>query len=155
MRQTFTSRQSEQEDGSRELLARLVGGSKSGTLLASAARTANTASAAFDGSGYKGILVFLNVSAASGTGGLNIQIQYLDPVTGTWMNGPYAPNAPKTIIGGFVAMFGPGVSVGTNANLNSSLSGDRGILMGANMRVTVLHSDASSYTYSVGYELVQ
>ena len=142
------------DDSVAMLLARLRGTPRSGTLLASAARTTSTSCAEFDAAGYRGILVFLNVSAASGTGGLIVRVEHYDPVTGTWFSGPYVPSAPKTTTGTLLCMFGSGIAVGSNSSVNASLTGYIGAFLNSRMRVSVLASDASSYTYSVGFELI-
>lgn len=142
------------DDSVSMLLARLRGTPRSGTLLASAARTTTTSCAEFDASGYRAILVFLNVSVASGTGGLIARLDHYDPVTGTWFSGPYVPSAPKTITGPLLCIFGSGPAVGSNSAVNASLTGFIGAVLSSRMRVSVLANDASSYTYSVGFELI-
>lgn len=155
---TITEFDPQSTDSERMLLARLLAfqsrASVRGTLLASAARTTTTSSSTIDCSQYKGLLVYLNVSVASGTGGLNARIDYLDPVTGTWFGGVYGPSAPKTTTGTMLILFGDGPAVGTNAAVNPSLTGFIGAILGSSVRVSILASDASSYTYSVGYELI-
>lgn len=141
-------------DGIVALLSRLLGSVERGTLLASASRTTTTATGIIDMAGRKQLLLYLNVSAASGTGGLFLQLQYLDPVSGQWMNGAFAPAAGKTTTGGFFFIVGPGISVGSGAAINAALASDRGTVLGREMRISVLHSDASSYTYSLGYEML-
>jgi len=98
--------------------------------------------------------VFLNVSVASGTGGLTVRVEYYDPVTNTWFFGPFAPVAPRTTTGTFLCMFGSGIAIGSNSSINSALTGYIGAVMNSRMRITVLAGDASSYTYSLGYELI-
>jgi len=54
----------------------------SGTALASAARTVSTLSSDIATNGCKGIIVYLNVTAAAGVGGLRLNLLLKDPVTG-------------------------------------------------------------------------
>lgn len=51
-------------------------------------------------------------------------------------------------------LFGAGTALGSNSAINLSLTGFIGALMGSQMRVSILASDATSYTYSLGYELI-
>lgn len=141
-------------DGLLSLLARLVGSPRRFTLLASTARTATTSSSQFDAYGSRGLLIYLNTSSASGTGGLLVRVDYLDPETGLWFAGPYAPASAKTTTGTFTFIIGPGVSVGAGTTLNAANCGDRGGILGSEMRVTVLHQDATPYTYSLAIEIL-
>src|SRR5579871_3766078 len=63
------------------------------TLLASAARTATTNSAPQTNQNARGVLVYLNVTAASGTGGLRLAVQAQDPVSGNYININLLPTA--------------------------------------------------------------
>lgn len=154
MDKTFSTRVAQQEDGIRELLARMLGSPVRATGLASATRTATTSTLQFDGTQFSGLIAYLNVTAASGAGGLIIMVQYLDPTSGLWMSSLYAPSAPRTTTGTFSFAMGRGISAGTGSTINTSNAADRGAILGSAMRLSVLHSDASSYTYSLGYELV-
>src|SRR5690242_8084380 len=76
-------------------------------LLQSAARTSNQVVPlpSWDGVGYHGILLYLNITVASGTGGLTLQLQYTDPVSGTVQNQPIG--SARTATGLFIAQAGP------------------------------------------------
>lgn len=116
-----------------------------GTALTSAARIATTNSADIVNYNHRGIILFLNVTVASGTGGLQVQIQTKDPVSGNYVSTNTAPTAITAT--GFTAYF---VFPGINAGGSQASSG----FIGRTIRVRVTHGDASSYTYSVGYVLV-
>lgn len=116
------------------------------TALASAARTATTNSSDITNHNAVGILVFLNVTVASGTGGLQVQVMAKDPVSGSY----FALNAAPTAVTGTglkLYVVDPGSS-GGNATQATEASLPR------TFRITVTHGDGSSYTYSVGYALV-
>lgn len=116
-----------------------------GTLLASAARTATTRSATQTNHNARGAFVFLNVTAASGTGGLQLRWLVADPVSGTlpYMNA--APTAITTVTTAVYIVYPGGAGVGAQA-VNMPLP--------RSWAIEVQHADASSYTYSVGYALI-
>ena len=122
----------------------------SGTALASATRTTTTITGDINCAGYKGIIVYLNVTAASGTGGLTTRLIGVDPVTGaTGLS--VAVSAAATAIGLRVLHFGPGCGAVSNAGLGGSAAG---VMLGTEFQIQVIHGDASNYTYSVCYELI-
>ncbi len=116
-------------------------------LLISAARTASTASAkAFDAS-QQYIRLYLNVTAASGTGGLQPQIRGYDKISG----------AAVAITTGGAAIIATGLYV---YELVSSGNVAAGAVKESLSRflpvawdVQVVHGDASSYTYSLSAEV--
>jgi hypothetical protein len=116
------------------------------TILASAARTATTASADFKNYNNKGIQVILNITvAAVGTGGLQVQIQGKDPVSGNYYNLVATPTA-KTATGFYVYEVGP--------NSSTAGAGDITVRSAAivprTFRINVIAGDSTSYTYSIG-----
>lgn len=123
-----------------------------GTLLASAARTATVQSLAQETPAAQGLLVFLNVSAASGTGGLVIRIQALDPASYDWAYLTLAPSV-LTATGMYVIVLGPGALGPVSGAAGGVLQATAGPVPRL-WRVEVAHQDASSYTYSVGYQVV-
>jgi len=143
-------------DNERMLLARLLGAqgtvSTRGTLLASATRTATTSSAPINAAGKRNLILFLNVTSASGTGGLRPTIDYLDPVSGSWRGLVACFSAAVTANGTTPFAAGAGIGAGTGFAINAG--GIVGIPLSSQLRVTVGHLDASSYTYSLGYELL-
>jgi hypothetical protein len=146
-------------DNERMLLARILSyqqrASIRGTLLASAARTATTSTSETNGSNYRGVMLFLNVTSASGTGGLTLFIEHLDPVSNLWAVTAVQSAAAITTTGLRPYLIGSGVAVGTNMGAaGSPVFADRGHLLTSAFRVRINHGDATSYTYSVGYELI-
>jgi len=118
-----------------------------GIALASAARTANTASADLISYNSIGIIAVLNVTAASGAGGLQVRVQGKDPVSGNYYNLNDNPTA-VTATGIYNYQMWPGNS-STNTGSTRSHSG----VLARTFRIFVIHADSSSYTYSVGYVL--
>ena len=122
-----------------------------GTALASAARTATATSSNVVADQYKGVHIILNITAASGTGGLIVRAQGLDPISGNFYSLNGAP--PAIVATGIYAYeFYPGitssVSGPNNVNQRTSTSLPR------TWRVQVQVGDATSYTYSVGYCMI-
>lgn len=121
-------------------------GNVEGTALASAARTATISSANITNHNARGVMVFLNVTAASGTGGLQTRIRGVDPVGASSV----AVNAlPTAIIATSLLVYvvypggGAGaLTQGTNVELPRTFF------------IQVVHGDTSSYTYSVSYALL-
>lgn len=146
----LTSKRAQTGDGERAILARLAGGCISGTALASAARSATTLSSNIDARGARAIIVYLNITAASGTGGLTLRLFGVDPVSSTVATSASVSTAATTS-GTRIYHFGPGVGAASGATL---AWGGAGVMLGSLFAVQVLHGDASSYTYSVTYELI-
>jgi hypothetical protein len=123
-------------------------GNTEGTLLASAARTVATASATQTNYNARGVIVYLNVTAASGTGGLGLLIIAGDPVAANL----YALNATPTTVtatGLYGYEVSPGAS-GTTTQLAQRTSGS----LPRTWQIYINVGNASSYTYSVGYSLI-
>jgi hypothetical protein len=123
-------------------------GNTHGTLLASAARTATTSTADQTNHNARGVVLFVNVTAASGTGGLTVQPKGKDPVSG----GYYRLNAPPSAITGtglYLFEVYPGAS-GTGGDVAQRTAG----ALPRTWAVTVVHGDASAYSYSLGYALI-
>ncbi len=115
------------------------------TALASAARTSSTNSADQVNYNGRGVQVVLDVTAASGTGGLTVRIQGKDPVTGKYYNLNAAPTA-ITATGTYVYTLSPGESNAASGDVQQRTAG----ALPRTWRVSVTHGDGSSYTYSVG-----
>jgi len=120
-------------------------GNVASILLGPAARTASTASANQTNYNAKGVMVFLNVTAASGTGGLILRFTAFDPQSGGFLLMNVAPTA-VTATGLYVYTYYPGITAGGTQATSGALPRTWG--------VTVTHSDASSYTYSVAASLI-
>ena len=115
-----------------------------GTLLASAARTATTSSA--DQTNYNGqaVAVTFNITAVPGVETLTLKIEAKDPVSGAY----------TTLLTG-AAQSGTGTTrlrVGTNITASANVAAAD--VLGRTWRVTVTHSAAGSFTYSVGYDVM-
>lgn len=93
--------------------------------------------------GAKRITLFLNVTVASGTGGLIVTVQGKDPVSGTYYDLNAAPTA-VIATGLKVYELGPGLG---SASGGVTQSTNR--LLPKKFRVKVAVGDASSYTYSL------
>jgi hypothetical protein len=120
-----------------------------GTLLASAARTADVVSPNQTNYNARGVLVSLNITAASGTGGLKVLIQNVEPVVGSGRTLNATP-APITATGTYYFILYPGAS-GSGA---SGISQVTSYPLPRSWGVYVQHVDTSSYTYSLAYSLV-
>lgn len=116
-----------------------------GTALASASRAVTTSSVDIINYNHRGIIFFLNVTVASGTGGLQLSIQVKDPISGQYV-GLNALPAAVTTTGIRAYSFYPGISAVGTQGTSGALS--------RTFRVQVIVGDATSYTYSVGYSLI-
>ena len=95
-------------------------GTVEGTALASAARTANTTSSTLTNYNCRGVKLWLNVTAASGTGGLTLYLQGKDPISGNWTYDSGAGGQPTvTTTGVWGYEFGPGASAGATGTTAS------------------------------------
>lgn len=117
-------------------------------LLSSAARTATTTTSPQQNLKARGVLLVLNVTIASGAGGLTLRIQYKDPVSGNWGN---LNSAPTTITAAAQLLYVlyPGVTA-TNGNAQQVVS----FPLPRDWRVSITHGDGSSYTYSLAAVLL-
>lgn len=116
--------------------------------LPSAARTALTASAQQKQQGYTGIRIWLTVTAASGTGGLTVLLRAVNPLNGAKVE----VNAGGALITTTVTRiyeFYPGAG-GAAGFVQEALARR----LPQDFDIAVNHGDASSYTYSVAYELL-
>ena len=119
---------------------------ETGVALASAARTATTTSSTLENPRGLGVVLFLDVTVASGTGGLQVQAQAIDPTGGTVLAVNSAPTA-VTATGLKTYVIYPGASAGATQNTSGVLP--------RRWNVKVTAGDSSSYTYSVSYQYVQ
>lgn len=114
------------------------------SLLASAARTATTASADQTNYNGRGVRLVLSVTAASGTGGLQAEIQGKDSISGAYFQLNTDP-AAVTATGTYVYDLYPStLSAAANGITQATQA-----LLSRTWRVNVKAGDASSYTYSV------
>lgn len=130
------------------LLARIAYGAKARqvqTLLASASRTANTTTGVIDFRGALGAIFCLNITVASGTGGLRIQWGAVDPVDQVTNEWTFILGTAKTTTGLIQAQIYPGLGTDLTASATPSIPK---IITGY-ARVAVIHGDATPYTYSL------
>lgn len=121
-----------------------------GTLLASAARTTSPSIPIQTNYNARGAIIFLNVTAASGTGGLTPQFFITDPVTNGTYGYSLSPSA-ITATGEYIFVIYPGAS---STNVSSLVKQVVSIQLPRQWSVSVGIGDASSYTYSLGYSLI-
>lgn len=123
-----------------------------GTLLPSAARTATVYSDTQRNLyGARGVQIVLNVTAASGTGGLTLTIEQFDPASGVWFGITAAATAvTATTSTPKVYTVYPNGTATASHNVTALTSTS----ISAIWRVKVTAGDSSSYTYSVGYSLL-
>lgn len=148
---SFTERRPQSDQMSQELLALIADHRRTltGTSLASAARTTVTQSADIINHDCAGVAAFLNITVASGTGGLSHYFGTYDPVSGT---GKLLNSAPTAIVatGIYWYCLHPSLTAAFNTSANQ-LSGG---LLPRTFYSYVNVGDASSYTYSVGFVLI-
>ena len=115
-------------------------------VLPSASRTATTVSGLIDNPFAKGVFIFLNITVASGTGGLTVSLQAVDPASGVAMTLTSLPDSPIVAIGAYVLVFYPGASEGSDSGTGP---------VSRTLKFQVNHQDDSVYTYSLGISLVR
>lgn len=127
-------------------------GNTEGTLLADAARTANTSSATQTNRNGRGVIATLRVNAASGTGGLTLKIIGQEPIGG-FSYVCLTASAAITATGTYAYELYPGSSTAGSAGaalVNTRVAG----ILPRTWFAQVVHGDASSYTYNVSYSVV-
>ena len=113
------------------------------TLLASAARTATTASALQTNKAHRGVLIHINVTVA-GTGNITFYVRHFDPISGAAKgigNGGVASTATY-----YGMMIYPGAAAGLDAAYPDPLP--------LTWDVLAQKSDGSSWTFSVAATLL-
>lgn len=118
-----------------------MGRNLSGTLLASAARTAAVSSSAQTNYNARGVRIFINVTVHAVSAALVPTLEVQDPVSGVWT--AVLTGAAITGIGHTILTLFPGATVAANVTLSNAL--------GKLWRVTMTPGNANSVTYSVGY----
>ncbi|MHB1701502.1 MAG: hypothetical protein ACYCSN_15490 [Acidobacteriaceae bacterium] len=109
-----------------------------GTLLASAARTATTNSPTQTKYNGSALVIFVNVTVASGTGGITPKISVIDPASGSSFD-IWAASAAITTTGLNVYEVFPAAVTANN------------LVVPRTWGFTMSASDSSSYTYSAGF----
>jgi hypothetical protein len=116
------------------------------TLATSAARTSYWATTVQRNYGYSGIALLLNVTAASGTGGLKMGLDMCNPANTITQKLGTSPAAFITAIGQYCAIFYPGAA--GNATWTPNPGGVNTCLP-EYYTASVVVGDASSYTYQL------
>lgn len=130
----------------------LIFGNTEITILPSAAHTTAQTSANFTNANARGILLFLDVTVASGTGGLTIKVQMVDPVTA---KSKVIAQASAAVIATGSLIYGifPGAA-GAGGGVTSGVTGLFSGPLPRTFNVLVSVGDSSSYTYSIGGSLI-
>ena len=118
---------------------------RTGTALASGARTATATSEVFVNNEHKGIVVYLNVTAAGAGGGLSVRVRGIDPVSRTALEINADPT-DVTATGTTTYAIYPGHSAGATQSTSAVLPRLWDVVVNA--------ANSDSYTYSVGYSLI-
>ena len=115
------------------------------TLLASAARTATTATAAQTNTTGRGLILYVDITARAASTTLTPSLQTKDPVGGEWITiwtAAAALNSSNTTV---AYSFYPSPSADA-ANLYTEAVD---LLLPRTWRINVVHSDANGVTYSL------
>jgi hypothetical protein len=123
-------------------------GNTESTLLSSAARTATTASALQTNHNARGALIIMNVTAASGTGGLQCRLLGSDALSGAVFQVAALPTA-VTATGVYCYEFYPGIGAAGGGVVQRT-----SCVVPRTWQAQVIHGDASSYTYSLTHSLI-
>lgn len=117
-----------------------------GTLLASAARTATATSPTMTNYNAKGVRITLNVTAASGTGGLTLVVFAVDSVSGNGKTINASPSA-VTATGTTTYVIYPSALASADTQTTEAP-------LSRSWYAEIAAGDSSSYTYSLGYALI-
>jgi hypothetical protein len=117
------------------------------TLLASAARTADTASADQTNYNHRGAIIWVDVTARAGSTTMTPYVQVKDPATDQYNTG-WGGSAIDTADGTRVYYFYPGAST------TASFSDETCLAFPRTWRFFLDHSDTDSITYSVGAAMI-
>jgi hypothetical protein len=143
------------EDGSLAVLKRMASQNSMRAAVASlglAARTATTSGSTISVQSSRGIALFLNITAASGTGGLNIGVSAIFPDGSSNQTLAFTPTVLTTVERAVLILY-PGAGLFIRASGRTSAS-EYNVRVPGTIRPFIQHSDASSYTYSLEYQLL-
>lgn len=124
------------------------------TLLASAARTASASCPVQTNETATGLLLFLAVTAASGTGGLQPVIQAVDPISGAGCEYA-APTAFITAAGTYAWLLHPGASAAAPGPGAGLIQQYIAAALARQWEVFVRAGDGSAYTYALSAHLLR
>ena len=102
----------------------------------------------FDNNLYRGVILYLNITAASGTGGLQPILVATDPVSGVSVNIASIGTA-KTATGLIIYTIFP------VSGLTTASGGTLPFPLPSNWSVKVNPGDGTNYTYSLSADLIQ
>jgi hypothetical protein len=149
---SFTERRPSKDDSLQEILEKLCDHRRTFefTALASGARTTTTFGGPFINHDCPGGVLFLNITVASGTGGLQVAFVGIDPVSGL---ATQLMALPAAIIatGQYPFFMYPGL---TGFNVAANVKQNSNLVLPRQFYTYVYHGDASSYTYSLGCCLI-
>jgi hypothetical protein len=97
---------------------------------------------------WTGCVLYLNITAASGTGGLTPQILMKDPGSGNYDNAA-SMGSPKTAVGIYAYLIYP-----ANGLISDNGAGVTAILP-RKFAIKIVAGDNSSYTYSLSLSMVK
>lgn len=117
------------------------------TLLSSAARTATTSSTDQVNYNARGVMVFFSITAIPGTDTVTLTIEAKDPIAGTYE--ALLAGVAESATGTKCYLVYPGASAAANG-----VDVVNGFPLPRTWRVTVTHSAAGSFTYSVAASLI-
>lgn len=115
-----------------------------GTALASAARTATTQSSDITNHNARGVALWLDLTVVPGVQTVTLSVEAKDPVSGKYST-IFTGAAEVATATRFYEVY-PGVAETANV--------DAAVALPRTFRVSVTHSGAGSFTYSVGYCLI-
>lgn len=146
----ISSRIAQTGDGIAALLSRMVAGPRSGSGLASAARTTTTSTIAQAPNGANSVTAALSITAAGAAGGLTLSIQAQDAF-GNWITLAQDVSARSTaFLTSLQVSRYPIQSGAASIPGNPAVNGRSWDLSGwVAVRATVSHATADSYTYAV------
>lgn len=122
-----------------------------GTLLSNAARTAQTLAPTMTNYNSRGVILWLTITSASGTGGLRVKIFGQDRVTSTLLDMNADPVAiSATGYYGYLLYPGATSSGGSNQYIHQATD----LPLPRTWSAIVAVGDASSYSYSLSYQLI-
>ncbi len=121
-----------------------------GTLLASAARTASTFSANQTNYNARGVILGLNVTVI-GTGSVSVRMYPIDPAVGN-INSPLGSSIAVTATGRYQYVLYPGVAAPATGSM--STIGAFSLPLPRQWQAGVIHTDGSSWTYSLSFAYI-
>ena len=117
------------------------------TVLASAARTATTVSADQTNYNHKGIFVVFDVTAVPGGDTVQLKLQAYDGASGKYID--LLTGTAESAVGTYLYGLYPGIG-----DKNAIFDNYEEIMLPRTWRVQIVHSAATSFTYSVGVAYV-